>query len=261
MNFITDDILEAAKAHAAHVFPRESCGLVAGGHYLPQENIAAGRDEFRIGRDLWIDVEDVHGPIQAVLHSHPHLDGRLPVPDYPSEADMRGQMATEVPWGIIVATAVGCFPEVVWFGDSCPVPPLSGPGRYFRHGVTDCYALIRDYYRVRLGITLLDFPREWEWWLEDGKDLYSEGFAKTGFQQIPTSLAKPGDVFLASIGTGAMRKQVTNHGGIYLGGNGCKILHHLSGMKPVDYERPAREEPGERWLHYATHFLRHKDMP
>lgn len=259
MQFITDSIIEDAKAHALEVFPKESCGFVAGGKYLPQQNLSQEEDAFRLGRDTWLLAEERHGRIQAVIHSHPYLDGRLPAPDYPSAADMRGQLATGVPWGITVAAAEGAFPDIIWFGDACPVPPLTGPERYFRHGVTDCYSLIRDYYRLELGISLLEFPRDWEWWLE-GKDLYSAGFSQTGFRAIPAALAKTGDVFLAAVGSSARHKMVANHGGIYLGGREHRILHHLSGRMPVDVGRVAKEEPGERWMRFVTTFIRHEKM-
>ena len=254
--------LDAARAHAAACYPRESCGLITGDYgaeqYHAVNNISPHSAQFRMAAETWLDLESAHGPIRGLVHSHP-WDGAGPAPDYPSEADMRGQMATAVPWGIIVSTPEGCLTDITWFGDQCPVPPLTGPERYFRHGVTDCYSLIRDYYRIELGISLLEFPRDWEWWQRDGYDLYLDGFPKTGFRVVPADRAMPGDMFFASVGSTARRAGVVNHGGVYLGGRNHEILHHLSGTQPTDRDRLVKREPGERWMKHITHFLRHEE--
>ncbi len=243
-------IIEAAQAHAMREYPNEAIGLIAGGRYLPQENISrAPLKSFALPAEAWVK----HGPIQGVLHSHPQGN------DYPSAADMESQMATAVPWGIIVCDAERAA-EPVWFGDQVAQPPLTGPERYFRHGVTDCYALIRAYYKQALGIAIPDFARDWEWWNQqkegsaENQNLYEEGFSSAGFQAIPAHEVRPGDVFLAAI-----RSKVPCHGGVYLGGSGDMILHHLTSGKPVDRTRLAVEEPGVRYLKYVTHWLRHKE--
>ena len=250
-------IIEAAKAHAMRDFPRESVGLVVSDQYLPQENISQNATKtFELPADAWLK----HGPVQGVLHSHPSTADKAGN-DYPSAADMESQMATAVPWGIIVCDAERAT-DPVWFGDQVPHPPLTGQDRYFRHGITDCYALIRAYYQQVQGITIPDFARDWEWWNQqkqgsaEHQNLYVEGFSVAGFRHIPTHEVRPGDVFLAAI-----RSKVPCHGGIYLGCSGDMILHHLCSGKAVDRSRLAVEEPGVRYLKYVTHWLRHKDMP
>ncbi|MGE0256802.1 MAG: C40 family peptidase [Alphaproteobacteria bacterium] len=224
-------VTDAARAHALAEHPHESCGVVVGGRYIPVTNSA---DEpcagFVMPPSAWIE----HGPVEAVLHSH--TDGS----DWPSAADMRGQIASAVPWGIVVTdgrTAASPF----WWGDGVQTPPLVG--RPFRHGVTDCYSLIRDWYRLERDILLPDFPRDPDWWLAGG-DLYRDGFPRAGFVQLPAGAAhEPGDVFL-----GALRGRVPHHGGIWLG-HGL-ILHHLE-------RRLSRREPLGGWRKFVTHWLRH----
>lgn len=175
----------------------------------------------------------------AVVHSHPGY------PDCPSEADMRGQLASGVPWGI-VATDGGSATPIRWWGHGQRQPLV---GRSFCHGVTDCYALIRDYYSLELEIELPEFPRNWEWWL-NGKDLYRDGFKDAGFRVIEHKDTQPGDMWFAQL-----RSDVPNHGGVLLENGLC--LHHPSARNPVDPARLSRREPVGRWLPHITHWLRH----
>ncbi len=224
--------IEAARAHAKRAYPNESCGFIVGGVYQAQVNRSATpADDFSVDPDAYIAALR-EGGIQAVIHSHP--DG----PDHPSAADMRGQIDSGVPWGII--TVNRGFPGApFWWGDGVPVEAYVG--REFRHGVSDCYSLIRDWYRLERNAVLPEFPRDWEWW-EKGGDLYTDGFEKAGFRQISAAEAETGDVFLASI-----RSSVPNHGGILLE-NGIG-LHHLQ-------NRLSRHDPIARWMTHITHWLR-----
>jgi cell wall-associated NlpC family hydrolase len=131
---------------------------------------------------------------------------------------------------------------VFWWGGGAPRAPLIG--RSFRHGVTDCYALLRDYYALERGIELPEFPRRSQWW-DLGGDMLAENFEQVGFRQLhgPDQLA-PGDALLGRIGGG-----VVNHCGIYIGQG--LILHHLT-------NRLSRREPLEPWKRYISHYLRYE---
>ena len=107
--------------------------------------------------------------------------------------------------------------EIVSLEPSGFVAPLVG--RPFSHGVLDCYALIRDWYKQERGIELPDFERRDEWWLH-GQDLYMQNFAAAGFAPI-TGPMQVGDVVLMQI-----RSPVANHAGVYIG-NG-HIMHHVA---------------------------------
>lgn len=177
----------------------------------------------------------------AVVHSHPDS------PPCPSEADMVGQIGSKVPWGI-VATDGTSTSLITWFGDQVPKPPLVGRG--FLHGVTDCYALIRDFYQEELGIPLVEFPRNWEWW-RNGKDLYRDGIRPAGFRVIEESEAVPGDMWVAQL-----HSPVPNHGGVLL--DRGLALHHPSSRNPVDPGFLSRREPISRWLPHIVMWLRHE---
>jgi len=224
---------------AAAAYPHEAAWLITPGECRQVANVAEDpRATFRVAKR---DLAAAHGRgLLAIVHSHPNG------PDCPSEADMRGQLASGVPWGIISTDGERCLPPF-WWGDQAETPPLVGRG--FRHGVTDCYSLIRDYYRLELDIVIPEFPRSWEWW-RAGQDLYRDGFGQAGFRRIESADARPGDVFLAQL-----RSPVPNHGGILL--EGGLALHHKTGKLAVDATRLSMREPIARWLPHITHWLRH----
>lgn len=242
----TKEVELAAKAHAAECYPEESCGLVVNNQYLPMKNCASDPlNDFLIDPVHLIDIE-----VQAIIHSHPDAD---PVP---SSADMRGQIDSAVPWGIFTVKRDyfgECnFSPILWFGDQVPKLPLIG--RPFVHGVTDCYAIIRDVYKEELGIELPDFPRDWDWWMND-QNLYTDGFSKAGFYEIQQHELKKYDVVLSSLG---MRNGVANHGSIYYGDE--MVLHHLAAKQSVDFTRVSTIVPAAPFLRRAVHFLRYKGL-
>jgi len=93
-------------------------------------------------------------------------------------------------------------------------------GREFVHGTTDCYSLIRDFYKDEFGIELRDYARPDYWW-NKGQNLYIDNFRKEGFYLLD-DLEEPqyGDIFLIALGC-----SVASHGAIYIGEN--KILQHV----------------------------------
>ena len=223
------EVISAAMAHAEAEFPRESCGLVVAGAYLPCENAAAGQDEFRIPPRDYAEAMRT-GAIQAVVHSHP--DGL----DHPTENDMLHQMVSRLPWCILPRGG-----QPLWFGDQCPIPPLTG--RTYRVGVTDCYAVIRDWYRIESQTILLNVPRQNQWW-KMGRNLFMDNFKDAGFTMVEIDEARRGDVLLAQL----FKSPVPNHAALYLGDS--LILQHLPG-------RISGREPVARWRRSFTICLRY----
>lgn len=234
------EFTEQMMLQAVEAFPNEAVWLITTSGCHQVKNVAKDPTKaFSVGkRDMAAAIGE---GLLAVVHSHPGF------PACPSEADMRGQVSSRVPWGIISTDGTRAL-EPVWFGDQVPKEPLLG--RRFRHGVTDCYALIRDYYREELGIGLIEFPRNWEWWLNGG-DLYRDGIKPAGFRVIDESEARPGDMWIAQL-----RSPVPNHGGVLL--ERGLALHHPSARDPVDPAQLSRREPISRWLPYITIWLRHE---
>lgn len=232
---VEKEILNYCKSLA----PNEACGFInQDNEFVPLKNISKEPESaFKVRKGAIPD------DAKAFVHSHPGG------PFCPSEADMQQQIATDIPWGIC------CFndrhEETFWFGDAVPMPPLIGRG--FRHGVTDCYSLIRDFYRAIHDIHLPEYPRNWEWWLNDNA-LYLNGFESAGFHSISIDEILPGDVFLATVGH---KTQSPNHGGIYLGDG--LILHHTAERIPYAPFRLSVVDPAVRWMSYVTKVLRHED--
>lgn len=224
---------DAAERHARDCYPREACGLVvvkAGREvYWPCQNVAGSADHFEIAADDYAAAEDA-GEIVGVFHSHPDS------PPEPSPADRVGCEASGVPWHIL------SVPSMRWhaFEPNGYEAPLVG--RVFEHGVLDCYAIIRDWYRIERGIILPDYPRRHEWWLH-GDDLYRQHFRDAGFYRTDEPMVE-GDVLLMQVGA-----PVPNHAAIYLDGD--QILHHLQGRLS------SRDVYGGYWRRVTVMRLRH----
>lgn len=229
------------KKHAREDYPNEACGLILKSKgYVRCDNIhTCPRESFRIDPKVIIEHGD---DILCVVHSHP--DG----PDYPSEADMGTQIAMGVPWGICTVYESACF-EPFFFGDGADKQPLVGRG--FRHGVSDCYSLIRDYYEEEFNEHLPEIKREWEWW-RNGGDLYQDFLESAGFEYVNVgNNPRKGDICFFAI-----KSDVPNHAGIYLG-NGL-VLHHLSGRAGSDMNALSRREPILRWMDSCVFWARYK---
>lgn len=225
-------------AHALDEFPRESCGFVVDGIYKPCINTSSDPAvEFEIGPQ---DYLHTGGIIQAVIHSHP--SGWA----YPSKDDMQGQIDSDLAWGIVNINKSREAENPFYWGGNTPIPELLRRG--FRHGVTDCYSLIKDWYKLHRDIDLPEFPRGWDWWAArdvNGKvkpveNMYVEGFRKAGFAEISIcGDPKVGDIAMLALGA-----DVINHAGVYIG-HGLVMHHPGRGRRPKGYDPQSlsKQEP------------------
>jgi cell wall-associated NlpC family hydrolase len=221
----------AARDHAISEFPKESCGIVVGGAYLPIKNIAPTPErDFRMADDTWA----AH-VVEGVIHSHGQQEALAP-----SANDMVHQISSNVPWGITQTDGVAASP-VLWWGDFRLDEPLLG--RQFVHGVTDCYSAIRSWRWQNTGIKLPDFPRNDQWWMAD-EDLYNDGFPRAGYRVITEYEASVGDVALINF-----RSKVPNHGGTLV--EDGLLYHHLQ-------NRLSCREPVGRWRPMISKWLRYE---
>jgi proteasome lid subunit RPN8/RPN11 len=226
------------KQHAIDEYPKESCGLLLkDGTYEPLENEHPEPEKaFKIdGLKILGREKEIH----AIIHSHP--DGNR----YPSHMDMVSQCQLNIPFGI-VWTNGEIAEEPFFWGNGIERLPLVG--RPFRHGVTDCYSIIKDWYEMN-GIEIPDFPRKWDWWKKH-EDLYSVNFEKAGFKRVEGD-PKIGDVIFFCIAS-----RVVNHAAIYIGGS--QIIHHLNydkkGHSPASL---SKQDSYYQWDQYATYKVRH----
>lgn len=123
-------------------------------------------------------------------------------------------------------------------------------GRPFNHGSTDCYGLVRDFFRDNFDIVLPNFARP-ENWDQGGEhlDLYMDSFYDQGFRAIDEhpSRWRLGDVVLVAI-----RSKVANHAAIFV--EPGRVLHHLYRQLSVvtEYRGLLRNN--------TVAVLRHKDV-
>jgi cell wall-associated NlpC family hydrolase len=236
---ISAEQLQQIQQQAIEAFPNEAVWLLTEQGIKQVSNVHENPTDF-----FSVSQKDIawgySNGLKAIIHSHPNGVAA------PSQADMESQIQTSVPWGLL-ATDGESATDIVFWGDGAPKAPLIGRG--FRHGVTDCYGLIKDYYELEKGIKLPEFPRSWEWWSHN-ENLFAEGFSHAGFERIDQSQVKPGDVWLAQI-----RSAVPNHGGILLENE--LILHQQCSTKPVELTKLSIREPVHRYMQLITHWLRY----
>ena len=226
-------------AHAEKEYPKEACGLIVKVDkkkiYIPCVNNAsdsAQKDEFVISAEDYANAEE-KGQILAVHHSHPDAT------TMPSLRDRAVCSSMDIPW------IITSWPE----GDIRTIVPEQAPleGRHFVHGTDwDCYGLIRDHYKQKLGIELSRYDHDNFWW-ESGGNMYMDNFEKEGFVRVRDGSLKEHDVIIMQI-----RAKVPNHGGVYLG-NG-QMLHHMFG------KLSGRVVYGGYWAENTVAVLRHKSL-
>ena len=221
---------DAALKHAKEQDPRESVGvlIVIKGkeQYYPCNNLSTYSQQcFILDPEDYVKA-DALGEITAIVHSHPVT------PPSPSQADKVSCEQSGLKWHIV-------NPKTETWGYSEPTgykPPLIG--RQWVWGVTDCWSLVRDYYKEQHNIQLLDYERPTT--PQDFLDnpLFEKYAERTGFRQLnKDEKLQKGDVLLMSI-----LHPTLNHVAIFLGDD---ILHHLA-------DRLSTREPYNEWLLKCT---------
>jgi proteasome lid subunit RPN8/RPN11 len=221
---------DVALAHAKEQDPKESCGLLieikGKEKYYPCKNLSNWSNQcFIIDPVDYAKAEDT-GKILAVIHSHPSTQ---PIA---SQADMISCEDSNLPWHIV-------NPKTEQWGYYEPSgykPPLIG--RHWVWGVTDCWALVRDWYKETKGIILRDWERPItpEEFIAD--PMFERCAWRTGFRQLrPEEKLENGDLLFMSILTTGL-----NHVAIFIDGD---VLHHLA-------DRISCKEPYNEWLLKCT---------
>ena len=231
----------AIQAAAVAAAPNELCGGIHAGQFVVLENAAPDPLTTFAFTDADTAKYMLDPLTEAIVHSHPATDlgeGRFINRLSPSITDMRQQLATALPWIIAAENRNNGVWEVFdWGLHTLDLPILERP---FRHGVEDCYEVIRKWHWQYAGVELLACPRDDLWWDDPmvertaQANFYMDLFQACGAERVyPNSPGelRPGDVFLYKLGT----KDVYNHGGVFLG-NGL-VAHHppskLSVASPV----------------------------
>ena len=221
---------DAALKHAKEQDPRESVGvlIVIKGkeQYYPCNNLSTYSQQcFILDPEDYVKA-DALGEITAIVHSHPVT------PPSPSQADKVSCEQSGLKWHIV-------NPKTETWGYCEPTgykPPLIG--RQWVWGVTDCWSLVRDYYKQQHNIQLMDYERPTTPQDILDKPLFEQYAERTGFKELSNNeKLQKGDVLLMSI-----LHPTLNHVAIFLGD---EILHHLA-------DRLSTREPYNEWLLKCT---------
>ena len=219
-----------ALLHAKREDPKESCGLLLNirgkERYYPCKNLSITDHQcFIIDPEDYIKADNT-GNIIGVVHSHPIT------PPTPSQADKISCEDSNLPWYIVnPKTEQWAYLEPCGYK-----PPLLG--RQWVWGITDCWALVIDWYKQEKNIELLDYERPItpEEFIKN--PVFEKYLPSRGFRLLSSS--EPlinGDVLAMSIlGNGL------NHVAIFLDGD---VLHHLT-------DRLSCKEPYSGWLLKCT---------
>ncbi|MBD1590167.1 C40 family peptidase [Pseudomonas typographi] len=250
---LSKDTLQAIYDDARARLPNEACGFIVRkdrvSRYTPAPNTAQNpAEDFKISAEAWAEAED-QGEIVAIVHSHPGQSARL------SHADRVSMEGTGLPWLVVEVREGEPVGHLIHEPAGYQAPLI---GRPFRHGVLDCYTLVRDYYQRELGIELPNYERDDGWW-DKGQDLYRENFEAAGFAPCDPADLRQGDLIVMQV-----RSPVANHAGVYLADGKLKtepdhhpvpgsILHHLYGRDSK------RDLFGGFWRESARFYMRHKD--
>ena len=229
------------RTHAEHCRPYECCGLIVrrGKHQEPLScrNVSENplHNFVMHPRDV-VRAEEL-GKVLMSYHSHVEEGPQ------PSVEDKVNAEKNRLPM-LIVSWPADSWELYTPCGFTLPLE-----GRPFVYGVVDCFTLLQDYYREKLGIELPDVPYHGKWWKEGG-NLFIEHFAKNGFVEVHDG-PREHDVLLMQNDT----EPVVNHCAIYLGDG--MMLHHapgqLSGVHPYVADR------GQYAL-ATRHIIRHRRL-
>lgn len=231
----TQEIVDAALAHAARVQPVESCAVIVDGQYVEIDNVATDKDQFAMDRQQFL-AACKSGTLEAVVHSHVYA------PPIASQGDRTMCEITNVPW-LIINWPVGNWAVIEPCGFVAPLI-----GRQWCFGALDCWSLARDGFQAFSGKEIPDFHREWEWWRK-GQNLIVENVKTAGFVNLGGDvMPRHCDMIVMQI-----RSEVPNHVGLYLEPDSI-ILHHLQGHLSV------RETYGGFWQKATRFVARHQDF-
>jgi len=221
---------DAALVHAKDQDPKEAVGLLLNvkgkQRYYPCQNLAiTNHQEFILNPEDYVKADNL-GEIIGIFHSHPIT------PPTPSQADRISCEHSNLPWYIV-------NPKTEQWAELKPEgykPELCG--RPWVWGITDCWSLVRDWYKQEKGIELIDYDRSMtpQDFLEN--PLFEKYAKDTGFRELGNDEPpKVGDVLLMSI-----MHPTLNHVAIFLGD---MVLHHLA-------DRLSCKEPYSEWLLKCT---------
>ena len=219
-----------ALVHAKDQDPKEAVGIVLNIRgklkYYPCRNLAITDHQcFILDPEDYIRADNI-GEITAIFHSHPIN------PPTPSQADKVSCEDSNLPWYI------GNPRTEQWsyLEPSGYKPPLLG--RQWVWGITDCWSLVRDWYKETKNIELRDWERPLTPQEFNDKPMFEDCAWRTNFRELRSNeKLENGDVLLMSI-----MYPTLNHVALFFEGD---VIHHLT-------DRLSCREPYSEWLLKCT---------
>ena len=221
---------DKALAHAKQQDPKESVGLIVNlkgkERYYPCNNLAITDHQcFILDPEDYVKADNL-GEIIAVVHSHPVT------PPTPSQADKVSCEQSNLPWYIVNPKTE----QWSYLEPSGYKAPLMG--REWVWGVTDCWSLVRDWYKEEKNIILKDYKRPTTPIEFLHNPLFEKYALETGFRELNSNeKCENGDVLLMSI-----LHPTLNHVALFFDGD---VIHHLT-------DRLSCREPYSEWLLKCT---------
>lgn len=232
---LTEQVKCDIKSHAKQEAPRECCGFILNEQRIYKaKNISTEIGKFSVNPEDFLSASKL-GDILAVYHSHPkEEESRF------SEYDKFNSVLHNYIY-ILYSLRDNSFsrfdPSASNFNEYI--------GKTFKIGESDCYTLMRDFYKNELGISLNNYHRDTNWQSYLDK-LFDSNFEKEGF--IEVSDLRQYDCILTK-----SRKNInSNHIAIYLGGG--LILH----QPPNSYSRI--EEYTDKHKKITNKIIRHYEV-
>jgi len=232
---LTEQIKNEIKSHAKLERPRECCGFIIDEvKVYKAKNIAHDNEnKFKISPEDYVAASSL-GEITAIYHSHPNTEAKF------SEYDKFNSINHKITY-ILYTLKDNSFtqfdPSLSDFNDYI--------GRSFKIGLSDCYTLMRDFYKNELNINLNNYKRD-ENWKSYLTELFDKKFINEGFQEV-TGLQKY-DCIL----TKDRHKGPSCHIAVYLGGG--LMLH----QPPNSYSKI--EEYSDRHKKITNKIIRHNEL-
>lgn len=240
---LTDEQFTDWQQIALSEYPKEACAFLVNDKVVQVPNASrTPLETFAVDHSVRLNLMS-QGHISGFLHTHVTDPAVHTYPAFwASSHDMKSWLSDNIRWGIS-ATDGEVVTRPVWL-DEDYTAPLNG--RFFIHGVHDCYGAVRDWFKVHRGVVLKNYPRGMEWWLA-GQNLYEEQFKDAGFVEISSRDVKPGDCALFSIHS----RGVISHAAVITGVN--TMYHHT-------FSRTGESLSGEveigRWSKHIIKFVR-----
>ena len=197
------------RVRAERAFPNEACGFILqDGSLVECQNRSSIPDQFVISAEDFAEYDE---QVAAIWHTHANF------PRF-SEADIRSCKTLNIPFAVWDCGSS----QFLWLDPRQSAGLLQRPWNY---GVHDCYAALRDWYYQELGVTLGDYPRNYDGeWNDRGFVYFEESFRNEGF--IPVPAGQPlqrGDMVMFRI-----RNDVTcNHVAVIEDPAGNMLYQHL----------------------------------